>query len=52
MEIHRRQLTWEQHRFLDRLPFIERGADGLAFQPQTEELTSLSVRERREERIK
>ena len=46
------KVTWEQHRFLDRLPFIERGADGLAFQPQTEELTSLSFRERREERIK
>ena len=46
------KMTWEQRRLLDRLPRIERGADGLAFQPHTEELTSGSVRERKEERIK
>ena len=46
------KMTWEQRRLLDRLPLIERGADGLAFQPHTEELTSGSVRERKEERIK
>src|SRR2546425_2297426 len=46
------KITWEQRRLLDRSPLIERRADGLAFQPQTEELTSVSVRERKEERIK
>jgi len=46
------KMTWEQRRLLDRSPLIERRADGLAFQPQTEELTSVSVRERKEERIK
>jgi len=48
MEIHRLQSDSDQRRLLDGSPLIEGCADGLEFRPQTEELTSLSVRERRE----